>query len=128
MGHYKKSCRGAGILLPVYSRPERKQLEADGRFISAHRAVLAAASPYFRAMLSGKFKETKEEVVPIKEVTFQGLSAVIECIYTTNLVLNMENIEHILPAAHLFQMNDVVRECVEWMDKNRKQQKTVFDS
>ncbi len=92
------------------------QLEAEGQRISAHKAVLAAASPYFKGMFSGKFKETMEEVVPMKEVTFQGLRSVVDCIYTTNITLDMTNIEQVLPAAHLLQMNDIIKECVNWMN------------
>ena len=92
------------------------QLEAEGKRLSAHKAVLAAASPYFKAMFSGKFKETREEVVPINEVTFEGLRNIIECIYTTKVTVDMTNIEEVLPTAHLLQMNDIVKECVEWMD------------
>ena len=92
------------------------QLEAEGQHISAHKAVLAAASPYFKGMFAGRFKETKEEVVAMKEVKFQGLRSVIECIYTTKITLDMTNIEQVMPVAHLLQMNDIVKECVEWMD------------
>ena len=95
------------------------QLKAQGQQIAGHKAVLAAASPYFRAMFGGSFKETKDQVVSMKEVSFIGLRAVIECIYTTELTaLDGENIECIFVAAHLLQMNDIVEECVGWMGQN----------
>ncbi len=95
------------------------QLEAEGRHISAHKAVLSAASPYWKAMFSGRFKEAKEQVVSVKEVSFFGLRSVIECIYTTELgSLDGESIEHVLPAAHLLQMSDITDECVTWMSQN----------
>ncbi len=37
-------------------------LYAEGKVISAHKAVLAAGSPYFKAMFGGKFKESKLQV------------------------------------------------------------------
>ncbi len=94
------------------------QLDVEGRQISAHKVVLAAASPYFKAMFSGNFKETTLGVVHMKEVSFIGLTNVIECIYTTTIDTNMEKIEDIFPAAHLLQMNDIVDECIELMGKN----------
>ncbi len=95
------------------------QLEAEGRQIAAHKAVLAAASPYFRAMFCGTFKETREQVVSIKEVPFLGLRSVVECIYSTEIgSLDEKNIEHVFPAAHLLQMKDILEECVKWMGQN----------
>ncbi len=95
------------------------QLEAEGRHVSAHKAVLASASPYFRAMFCGNFKETTDQVVSMKEMSFIGLQSVVECIYATQITsINGDNIEHVLPTAHMLQMNDIVQELVEWMGKN----------
>ena len=96
------------------------QLEAEGRHISAHKAVLAAYSPYFRAMFCGAFRETAEKVVYMKEMSFIGLKNVIECIYATDVIttIDVRSIEHVLPTAHMLQMNDIVQELVEWMGKN----------
>ncbi len=91
------------------------ELEAEGQHVSAHRAVLAAASPYFHGMFSGGFKETKIQKVPIQEVSFAGLKAVVGCIYTTNIELSDDNFSDILPAAHLLQINHIIKECVQWM-------------
>ncbi len=95
------------------------QLEAEGRHISAHKVVLSAASSYWKAMFYGKFREAKEQVVSMKEVSFVGLKSVVECIYTTKLgSLDGESIEHVLPVAHLLQMSDITDECVTWMSRN----------
>ncbi len=102
------SLRAEGTLCDV-------ELKTEDQTIPAHKAVLAAATPYFAAMFSGKFKETKSRIVTVKDVTFVGLKNVIECIYTTKSNINAKNIEDILPAAHLLQMADIVDECKEWM-------------
>ena len=96
------------------------QLEAEGRHVSAHKAVLASASPYFRAMFCGNFKETTDEVVSMKEMSFIGLKNVVECIYATDVIatIDVENIEHVLPTADMLQMNDIIQELVEWMSEN----------
>ena len=93
------------------------QLQVDGQKLAAHRAVLAAASPYFVAMFSGQFKETTDQVVQIKEISFTGLKNIIDCIYTTKINITMKNIEDILPAAHLLQLPDIENECKTWMQK-----------
>ncbi len=94
------------------------QLEAAGQLIPAHKAVLAASSSYFKAMFLGKFRETTERVIPMKEVSPVGLMSVIESIYTTKITLDMRNIEDIFPVSHLLQMNDIVDECIQWMRRN----------
>ncbi len=43
-------------------------LQTEGRNLMAHRAVLAAASLYFRAMLGGNFKEAKDEVITLDKL------------------------------------------------------------
>ena len=91
------------------------QLQVGGQQLSAHRAVLAAASPYFHAMFSGGFKETKSNIVQMQEISFDGLKAIVDCIYTTKIKPTSENISDILPAAHLMQMDDIFTECKEWM-------------
>ncbi len=84
-------------------------------FFSAHRLILAASSPVFKAMFSGKFKETKSKVIPMKEMTFVGLKNIVDCFYTTKIKITAKNIEDILPAAHLLQLNDIIDECTDWM-------------
>ncbi len=93
------------------------ELKAEQQTIPAHKAVLAAATPYFAAMFTGKFKETKSRVVTVKDVTFAGLKSVVECIYNTKSKINSKNIEDILPAAHLLQLTDIVEECTKWMSE-----------
>ncbi len=91
------------------------ELKAEHQTIPAHKGVLAAATPYFEAMFTGRFDETKAHVVEIKDVTFTGLKNVVQYIYATRIKITTENITDILPAAHLLQMTDLVQECKEWM-------------
>ncbi len=94
-------------------------LEAEGRQISAHKAVLAASSHYFKAMFAGRFEETNEQVVEMKGVSSDGLSRVIQCIYTTELgSLDNKNIEQVFQAADLLQIKTIVEECTSWMYLN----------
>ncbi len=102
------SLQTEGILCDV-------ELQAEGKKLSAHRAVLAAGSSYFSAMFSGSFKEKEDNLIIMKDVSFVGLEAVVKCIYTTRLHITAENVEEILPTAHLLQLPDIVDECSKWM-------------
>ena len=91
------------------------ELQVDGRSVSAHRVVLAASSSYFRSMFAGRFEEATSQVVNFKQITFTGLSKVVDFVYTSRVDLTNENIEDVLPSAHLLQMNSIVDKCKEWM-------------
>ncbi len=91
------------------------ELKSEHQTVPAHKAVLAASTPYFEAMFNGRFQETNARVVEVKEVTFAGLKNVVEYIYTANIEISADNIEDILSAAHLLQMTDIIEECNVWM-------------
>ncbi len=53
---------------------------------------------------AGSFKESDEDPVVLHSVSAVGLKVLLESIYTSKLNLNMENVQHVLPVAHLFQV------------------------
>lgn len=54
----------------------------DGRKISAHRVVLASASPYFGAMFTGSLREANEEEITLHKVDGDSLYQLIQYCYT----------------------------------------------
>ncbi len=93
------------------------ELRTEQQTILAHKNVLAASTPYFAAMFTGGFEETSARVVEVRGVTFVGLKNVIDFIYTSEIKIQANNIDDILPTAHLLQMTDIVDECKEWMSR-----------
>lgn len=83
--------------------------------ISAHRVVLAACSPYFRAMFSGSMRESSEGVVTIKEFDFKAVQSVIEFCYSAVIPIDMTNVFNILPVANLLQMTGVKDACCQFL-------------
>lgn len=83
--------------------------------VSAHRVVLAACSPYFRAMFSGSMRESREEVVTIKEFDPQAVQNVIEFCYQAVIHIDMGNVFQILPVANLLQMDGVQEACCQFL-------------
>ncbi len=93
------------------------ELKAEEQTIPAHKNVLTVSTPYFEAMFTGQFEEKNAHVVEVKGVSFVGLKNVVDYIYTAKIKINAKNIEDILPAAHLLQMEDMVKECKKWMSE-----------
>ncbi|XP_050443170.1 kelch-like protein 3 [Adelges cooleyi] len=66
--------------------------------ISAHKAILASASPMLLAMFNGGFRETKEISMPIKDIESGILKSIVTCAYTFQMDINNNNIEKLLKA------------------------------
>ncbi len=103
--------RAEGLLCDI-------RLEVEGKVLSAHRAVLAAVSPYFKTLFTGGFKENSQDVVELKELSYDGLSKVVDCCYSTTLELTAENVSPILTAAIFLQISPLVDHCKKFLRNN----------
>lgn len=57
-------------------------VSSDGRKFQCHKIVLCLHSDYFNSMLSGQFKESKEEEVTMDEIDSSSMVSILEFIYT----------------------------------------------
>ncbi|XP_051939830.1 kelch-like protein 2 [Hippocampus zosterae] len=83
--------------------------------ISAHRVVLAAGSPYFHAMFTGEMAESRAKRVRIKEMDGWTLGLLVDYIYTAEIKVTEENVQALLPAAGLLQLNEVKKSCCDFL-------------
>uniref|UniRef100_A0A8C9RM30 Kelch like family member 2 n=1 Tax=Scleropages formosus TaxID=113540 RepID=A0A8C9RM30_SCLFO len=83
--------------------------------IAAHRVVLAAGSPYFHAMFTGEMSESRAKRVRIKEMDGWTLGTLIDYVYTAEIQVTEENVQVLLPAAGLLQLQDVKKACCEFL-------------
>uniref|UniRef100_A0A1B6CBD2 Kelch-like protein diablo n=1 Tax=Clastoptera arizonana TaxID=38151 RepID=A0A1B6CBD2_9HEMI len=77
------------------------QLIAEGKKIPAHRVILAASSVYFRGMFCTGLKESSQNEIPIHDVDYEALEAVVNFFYTAEIKLTENNI---YPVAHIVDL------------------------
>ena len=90
----------------------------DERTFDAHRLVLAAASPYFRAMFQNNMTERSQHIVHLQGVDSASLNALIDYAYTANIGLNVDTIANLLSTANMLRFEEVEKVCVEFLCKN----------
>lgn len=93
-------------------------LVVDNREIVAHRAILAACSPYFRAMFLSGFSEATESKIVLKEVDGNAVQLIIDYFYTSELEVNVYNVEEILRICVLFRLNSLIDHCETFLRRN----------
>ncbi|XP_029315340.1 kelch-like protein 6 isoform X1 [Cottoperca gobio] len=90
----------------------------QGHDFSCHRAILAAASQYFRAMFCSGLKESHEERVEMKGLDRGTMHSLLEYTYTSSALLTHSNVQKTLEAASQFQFLRVVDACAGFLSKS----------
>ena len=69
--------------------------------LTAHKAVLAAASPFFLSLLTSDMRESKEHLIRIEleEATASVMADVLQYIYTGNVSVTEENAHNLMATA-----------------------------
>ena len=104
------------VLLSLQNDPTTHDVTfktADGGSLGAHRAIIAASSPVFRAMLYGKTKESKESEVYLSSINTDMLKMIFAFIYNGVVQTNSEECLGLLQAAHYFNMATLETKCGE---------------
>ena len=91
-------------------------LRAGSERYRAHKLVLAAASPYFKAMFCSGMRECEMVDIPLQGINPCILSTLIEFAYTAELTVSEMNVCSLLPAACMFQMSHVVDACCTFLE------------
>ena len=85
-------------------------LVVDGNDFNAHRVILAARSEYFRAMLFGGMKESKQDRIELKDTKLEAFKHLLKYIYTGHMSLgnlSEELILDVLGLAHQYGFDNL---------------------
>ncbi|XP_039254052.2 kelch-like protein 7 [Styela clava] len=83
-----------------------------------HRLILAASSHYFEGMFLSNMKEVKDGFVEIKDIDESGIEQCIEFIYKGKAKISMKNIQNMLHASDLLQIEALKILCSKFLLKN----------
>ncbi|XP_067649785.1 kelch-like protein 41 [Haliotis asinina] len=89
-------------------------LVAEDKDLHCHRSVLAASSPYFRAMFRD-YCERDQETVYISNITYSALEMTVRFMYCLPVDISHDNVQSILTASSMFQLDTLASYCVDHM-------------
>ncbi|XP_068172826.1 kelch-like protein 12 isoform X2 [Antennarius striatus] len=79
-------------------------LLVEGRKFMCHRVLLAAVSPYFRAMFTSPLVESRLTEIRLEEVTPAVMETVIQFVYTGEAGLSLDTAEDLFVASNRLQV------------------------
>ncbi|CAH1959922.1 unnamed protein product [Acanthoscelides obtectus] len=88
----------------------------DGSEFKIHRAILAAVSPYFKALFTNSINRTQEEATEARvNVTGDIFQSFLDFAYTGTCTITKNNVKHLLQYADQYEILDVVQLCCAFL-------------
>ena len=91
------------------------ELVVDNVRIPAHKSILCACSPYFKAMFSSSYSEANQGSVVIRDVSSTALELLVQYFYTSEVYITTDNVQELLSASCMFQIPSLKDACCEFM-------------
>lgn len=90
-------------------------LQVGSSKIYAHKIILSAASPYFRAMFTTELAESKQDLIKIKDIDEIAMGMIIDFCYYSKITVDEKSVQTLLPAACILQMQEIQDYCSEFL-------------
>ncbi|KAK0052955.1 kelch-like protein 8 [Biomphalaria pfeifferi] len=94
------------------------EITIGNKHFHCHRLVLACVSQYFRAMFNSRMAEATEKSITIKDIDEEAMEKLIQFAYTSHIRLNTDNVQSILYAASILQIEAVANACSRFMQSH----------
>eukprot|EP00066_Takifugu_rubripes_P010166 XP_003977759.1 PREDICTED: kelch-like protein 40a [Takifugu rubripes] len=82
-----------------------------------HRLVLAASSPFFKAMFLSDLEESKKREIVLRDVEPGVMGMIIRYLYTSDIDLTEQNVQDIFIVANMYQIPSIFSVCVSYLQE-----------
>jgi len=90
-------------------------LKIDDHSFHAHRVVLAATIPYFRAMFTHDMVESKQADITMRSIDPSAMEALINFAYSGRITISTSNVQNLMLGANFLQLSRVRDACAEFL-------------
>jgi hypothetical protein len=101
----------------------------EGRTIKAHKPIICSRSPFFRALCMGGLAESRQNEIPLANISYEVFSILLQCLYGAELNYEQISEEHsimdVLEAACQYQIDNLVRDLEDIIGTNLTQENVL---
>lgn len=91
------------------------EVKVGEKSFKCHRILLAAISQYFYAMFMSEMAESRQNTVTIHDIEEGAMEKLIEFAYTSKIQISVDNVQQLLYAAFILQIETVAQACCQFM-------------
>lgn len=117
MGNYITNAMKMMFMMRSHHMLTDVVLEVGKELFHVHKVVLAAASPYFKAMFTGGLKECEMSRVRLQGVCPSAMAWLVYFMYTGKVRITELTVCQLLPAATMFQISNVIDACCAFLER-----------
>ncbi|KAL0966567.1 hypothetical protein UPYG_G00296870 [Umbra pygmaea] len=92
-------------------------LKIKDKEFPCHRLVLAASSPFFKAMFLSNLEEGGKREIVLKDVEPGVMGMILRYIYTSDINLTEQNVQDIFMVANMYQIPSIFSVCVSYLQE-----------
>lgn len=92
-------------------------LKVQDKTFPCHRLVLAASSPFFKAMFLSELEESKKREIVLKDVESSVMGIILRYLYTSDISLTEHNVQDIFMVANMYQIPSIFSVCVSYLQE-----------